>query len=249
MIRLKHSSTRAFTLIELLVVITIIAILVGLAIPMVGRATRSAKTVESVSNMRQIYIMLQAHLMENNNFFPSALGGDRNNPAGSAGPYFWRRAIWESANGPFEGTSAQIVESMENSGYADLMWCPLMVGKYGQEQHPGGRGSYAINFFFIDSDWRVGTDYRNINHADVIGRKEPIIMTGTVLESNPEYGTWEAIQSSNYPYDTSWMNLHYAYGSGGDRALGLYKNGNVEMIKREDGIDLHGLLSDPSNLE
>jgi prepilin-type N-terminal cleavage/methylation domain-containing protein len=236
-------ASAAFTLTELLVVVAIIAILAALAIPVVGRSQATALTTASTQNLRQIHALFIGYLTDNNNVFPSALGSTPDNPSGR---YHWRRLIWERAHGAFEG---DVATQMQGSDYAKVMWCPLMVRRYGQEQHPWGRGSYAINFYFIDANWRSGDPLRVLNREDLKGKVEPLIMAGTLLSRSPKFGTWEAIQSSRYPYDTAWMNLSYEYGAGRDRALGLFLDGHAEAIPRDRGTQLDPLLRNNQNFE
>ncbi len=58
---MKPRTHRAFTIIELLVVVAIIAILIGILLPAVGKARDKARTSTSESNLRQLAVAHQAY--------------------------------------------------------------------------------------------------------------------------------------------------------------------------------------------
>lgn len=64
---------RGFTLIELLVVIAVIAVLVGILLPALGSARRSAEGARCLSNLRQIAFLSTLYANDNENQSP-ALG-------------------------------------------------------------------------------------------------------------------------------------------------------------------------------
>src|SRR5437763_15670146 len=57
---------RAFSLITLTVVIGIIAVLIGLLMPTLSKGRAQAKSVQCQSNLRQLGVMLQTHVNDNN---------------------------------------------------------------------------------------------------------------------------------------------------------------------------------------
>jgi prepilin-type N-terminal cleavage/methylation domain-containing protein len=61
----------AFTLIELLVVITIIAVLTGILLPVLGGASRKSQETTTLSNMRQFGVAALLYANDNNNQLPN----------------------------------------------------------------------------------------------------------------------------------------------------------------------------------
>ena len=67
---------RAFTLVELLVVIGIIAVLVGILRPVLGKARESARRTACLSTLRQVHAIFHMYALENHDRVP--LGYRRN---------------------------------------------------------------------------------------------------------------------------------------------------------------------------
>src|SRR5439155_25298558 len=63
---------KGFTLVELLVVIGIIAVLLSILLPTLGKVRRQAYTLQCASNMRQLSMAMLMYIGDNKGRFPAA---------------------------------------------------------------------------------------------------------------------------------------------------------------------------------
>jgi prepilin-type N-terminal cleavage/methylation domain-containing protein len=252
--RFIHSRICAsgFTLVELLVVISILGLLAGLSIPAIAKAQMSARTSASMANLKQIHVLMQTYLAENNGVYPRPVYWSGENagvwPDQDAGVY-WRRLIWNAAYPSSLFWDPKFGEGEAKGGsYTKVMWCPVMTLKHGFVNYAEGHGSYAMNTYF--SCWD-GSPLRRASALAGMGRQEPYIMTGTLNPAQPQVGTGPYVESSRFPYNTpdQWYNLAYAYGAGTNKALGLFIDGRIELLDKDKGIQLHPLLNNADDFQ
>lgn len=233
-----------FTLIELLVVIAIIAILATLLFPMLSKGVNGALTTKSMANLKQIHLLVENYVNGKDGIYPPARSSVTNSYSDTE--RYWSRLVWEYNFGAFQGDPPSVMDAMKNSNYSKVMWCPLLVKRYGQDQHPIGRTSYSLNWFFaVASD---GGGVRWDGNAAMSGRMEPYIVAGTLHPANPKFGTYAYFQSSLYPYDQEHRNVAYEYGNS-DSALALFLDGHARLIPRAEAVALNSMIADQTSLE
>jgi prepilin-type N-terminal cleavage/methylation domain-containing protein/prepilin-type processing-associated H-X9-DG protein len=100
---------RGFTLVELLVVIGIIALLISILMPALGRARDQANKIKCMSNLRQVMIGFMGYANANRDWCP--FGSRADNPGGVDLPSDWihyrggigGEGLWSSAIAPYIG--------------------------------------------------------------------------------------------------------------------------------------------------
>jgi prepilin-type N-terminal cleavage/methylation domain-containing protein/prepilin-type processing-associated H-X9-DG protein len=122
---------RAFTLVELLVVIGIIAVLVGVLLPVLSKVQGRGRDLKCQTNIRQIMIALTGYAQENRGFYPYGFHYARAmNPWGASPD--WREAAGN--NNQFVSWGSQVTRWMhrgkvgnaENEiyNYGEVLKCP-----------------------------------------------------------------------------------------------------------------------------
>ena len=89
---------RAFTLIELLVVISIIALLVGILLPALGAARRTAQNIKCLSNVRQLGLASTTYATDSKDFYVQYKGRVFTSAypnTGGAGGWWWAATLVE----------------------------------------------------------------------------------------------------------------------------------------------------------
>ena len=135
---------RAFTLIELLVVISIIALLIGILLPVLGKARKASYAARCQSTLHQIGVAMFAYATDHDDFFPDAIttgGAEFRIEPGTAigtqyGPFF---ANWGAD--PIEKLGLAAV--LDNMGYMEAnggTWiCPAA-----RPEHQESGNTYAF---------------------------------------------------------------------------------------------------------
>lgn len=145
---------RAFTLLELLVVIAVIAVLVGLLLPALGRARRAALSAECASNIRQLHLANDLYASDHaDRFVPGAARIETENRARWHG----RRDATGDLFSPRGGPITPYLEAERAS--TTLRACPAFAPTIEALAERGqgferGCGGYGYNNAYVGVDRR-----------------------------------------------------------------------------------------------
>ena len=134
---------RAFTLIELLVVISIIALLVGILLPALGAARKTAKRAVCLSNQRQVGVGMMAYATNNDDRLPYTIYQEN-----GVETRWWHRLILdgEAVGSTEEGSSSNLVCPSDEK--------PYLAGAASTPPDPNDNvlSSYGMNQFLSIAD-------------------------------------------------------------------------------------------------
>ena len=138
-----QSRLAGFTLVELLVAIGIIAVLIGILLPVLAKARAQANRAVCLSNIRQLGVGIQMYCNDNDGWFPTCAYWE----VGAVYKQFPEDWIYWQANRNLDDSAiAKYVGSGEK--FKDLLRCPADTFD-GRKPHPAiapGQGTYLYSY-------------------------------------------------------------------------------------------------------
>jgi prepilin-type N-terminal cleavage/methylation domain-containing protein/prepilin-type processing-associated H-X9-DG protein len=174
---------KAFTLVELLVVIGIIAVLISVLLPVLGRVREQGNQVKCMSNLRQIGMAMVAYATDNKGYFPAAARGvpRPGEPAGGGVSYAHDWVYWQQPNLPGQSPA--------------LFWPATNTTRPLADQRPerGGIAKY-LGKSFVEQLFICPSDQREPTNVNIPYYRYSYCMNGFLAS------TFDKFDSQSYAY-------------------------------------------------
>ncbi|MEM1444655.1 MAG: type II secretion system protein [Planctomycetota bacterium] len=219
--RCNDRDTAGFTLVEILVTIAIIALLVGILLPVLGASRQAAKAAACLSNVQQIGLALHSYATENDGFFINY-----RSPYSDSAHRIWHLPVLHDDGTLGDWWSSRTVVQ----GYLptpDIFFCPGFESTFNDPtllaaeptaEHPAGPSSedwnaihYGINVRFLAS--RQGFSFPEDNEDGLQTEDGPYHETPRLSEIRSPSATISIADSKNRAWEIITQNEAEATGA------------------------------------
>lgn len=237
---------RAFSLIELLVVVAVIAVLLAILLPALGKVRERSRTATCLANLKRIGVALHSYAGDNKDHTPPrGVDSKENAPAGWGFPGYLPgdRATWSDQImlGQYAGSTNGDNAAPEFRNTAVKKRSPFICPSDAvPREGPGYTVSYGMgpNFTYVNRDnqykfmWRMSKLSNHTTEIVVVDSALYTIDPGSWTEPFPFHGThdWVPLAERNHGHGNAKSMYNWARRHNGGGANVLFLDGAAHFF-------------------